>query len=52
MESDSATKRNELYVVTWMNLKTYSKKTSKNSDTKVYIQYLLLFSHSVVSDSL
>ena len=39
MESDSVTKRNERYVVTWMNLKNILK-TSKNSDTKVYIQYL------------
>ena len=37
MESDSATKRNELYVVTWMNLKNILKKKPQRIQIQKYI---------------
>ena len=49
MESDSATKRNELYVVTWMNLKNILKKKLKEFRYKsIYKVFVIVQSLSCV----
>ena len=49
MESDSATKRNELYVVTWMNLKNILKKNLKEFRYKsIYTVFVIVQSLSCV----